>query len=123
MTEIDRDEERENRIAMEVIVDAYDPEEQAMGWYYYLDDNITFPFTAHCVKEKSISPLKKDEDVTVTGMASEDDCLHEMFVQIEWQGRSLGVPLTQLEPIDVDEASEEAIADWHYWVNSGHQFF
>lgn len=26
--------EREERIAMEIIVDAYSPEEQAMGWYY-----------------------------------------------------------------------------------------
>jgi hypothetical protein len=29
-----RDEEREQRITMEIIVDAYTPEEQAMGWYY-----------------------------------------------------------------------------------------
>jgi hypothetical protein len=29
-----RDEEREQRITMEIIVDAYGPEEQAMGWYY-----------------------------------------------------------------------------------------
>ena len=26
------------------IVDANGPEEQAMGWYYYLDDRIRFPF-------------------------------------------------------------------------------
>ena len=31
-----QDEEREERITMEIIVDAYDAEEQAMGWYYYL---------------------------------------------------------------------------------------
>jgi hypothetical protein len=30
-----RDQEREQRITMEIIVDAYGPEEQAMGWYYY----------------------------------------------------------------------------------------
>jgi len=28
-----RDEERENRITMDIIVDAYGPEEHAMGWY------------------------------------------------------------------------------------------
>ena len=33
-TELDL--EREERITMEIIVDAYGPEEQAMGWYYYL---------------------------------------------------------------------------------------
>jgi Calcium binding len=31
-----RDEERERRISMEIVVDAYGPEEQAMGWYYSL---------------------------------------------------------------------------------------
>lgn len=29
-----RDEQREERIGMEIIVDAYGAEEQAMGWYY-----------------------------------------------------------------------------------------
>jgi hypothetical protein len=31
-----RDAEREERITMEVVVDAYGPEERALGWYYYL---------------------------------------------------------------------------------------
>lgn len=33
-------EEREERIMMDIIVDAYGPEEQAMGCYYYLEDTI-----------------------------------------------------------------------------------
>jgi len=37
---------REDRIHMEIIVDAYGPEEQAMGWYYYLEDKLDFPFRA-----------------------------------------------------------------------------
>jgi hypothetical protein len=28
---------------MEIIVDAYTPEEQAMGWYYSLEDRLTVP--------------------------------------------------------------------------------
>lgn len=40
------DEARENRIIMEVVVDAYDEEERAMGWYYYLDDKLMLPFQA-----------------------------------------------------------------------------
>ena len=30
-----KDPKRDHRITMEIIVDAYGPEEQAMGWYYY----------------------------------------------------------------------------------------
>jgi hypothetical protein len=29
-----RDEEREQRITMDIVVDAYTPDEQAMGWHY-----------------------------------------------------------------------------------------
>jgi hypothetical protein len=122
MKEIDRDEEREDRIAMEVIVDANGPDEQVMGWYYYLAETITFPFSAQCVKEKRTSPLKIGKPVTVLDMAAEDDGMRDMLVEIEWQGASLCVPLAQLEPVGVDDASSEAIADWHYWVNRGYQF-
>jgi hypothetical protein len=30
------DKKRERRIDMEVVVDAYDEVERAMGWYYYI---------------------------------------------------------------------------------------
>jgi hypothetical protein len=37
MAKARRNDDRENRICEEIIVDAYGPEEQAMGWYYYLE--------------------------------------------------------------------------------------
>ena len=52
MARVTRDEEREERIMMEVVVDAYGPEERAMGWYYYLQDTMQFPFTATCTLEE-----------------------------------------------------------------------
>ncbi len=121
MVQVKRDEEREHRIAMEIIVDTYGPVEQALGWYCYLEDKIAFPFRARCIEERRISPLRKGEEVVVKGMLPEDDCMHEMFVEIEWQERRFGVPLAQLEPVGVDEETEEAIADWHYWVGRGYK--
>ena len=79
MEKVTEDKEREERITMEAIVDCYDSQEQAMGWYYYLDDKIHFPFQAQCTKERSTSPLNTGETVAVTGMADTDDCLCEMF--------------------------------------------
>jgi hypothetical protein len=38
-----RDPVREDRIHSEAIVDA-GPEEQALSWYYYLENKISFPF-------------------------------------------------------------------------------
>ena len=116
------DEEREERIVMEIIVDAYGPEEQALGWYTYLEETLTFPFVAHCVAERSISPLQVGDEVDIIGMAPDAECQHEMFVLTRWgHGRSLAVPLSQLEGITVDEQTAQALGDWQYWVGSGHE--
>lgn len=64
-----KDEAREDRIAMEVVVDAYGEEERAMGWYYYLDDKLNFPFLARCVTKRVISPLRVGDEVEVLQMA------------------------------------------------------
>jgi hypothetical protein len=122
MDRVQKDETREHRISMEAIVDAYGPEEQAIGWYYYLEDRIQFPFEARCIQTRRISPLKEGELVNVICMAPEDECMREMFVEIQWQSRTFGVPLAQLQPLDVDEATEESVEDWHYWVGRGYEF-
>ncbi|MEB3294993.1 MAG: calcium-binding protein [Synechococcales bacterium] len=121
-TRTKKDEAREERIVMEAIVDAYGAEEQAMGWYYYLDDRITFPFEAQCIAERRTSMLQLNDKITVLSMADEDECLHEMQVLIHYQKRDLVIPLAQIEGIDVDEDTEEAIGDWHYWVAQGYEF-
>ena len=109
---------------MEIVVDAYDSEERAMGWYYYLDDTLQFPFTAHCTSERSLSPLQKGDEVEVLGMADADECQHEMFVMIRHERKQgLAVPLAQLKPIsDADEATRQAVEDWLYWVKMGYEF-
>jgi hypothetical protein len=66
-----KDPIREDRIHNEAIVDAYGPEEQALGWYYYLENKIRFPFQAKCVAAKVISPLLKGETVEVRRLAPE----------------------------------------------------
>ncbi len=92
MAKSKRDPVREARIQDEAIVDAYGPEEQAMGWYYYLKDKIRFPFQAKCIAVKAVSPLLKGEKVEVRGMAPEEACASDMLVLIKWQGRTLAVP-------------------------------
>jgi hypothetical protein len=114
-----RDPIREDRIENEAIVDAT-PEEQAMGWYYYLESKIRFPFAAKCIATDVVSPLRKGETVEVIRMAPENNCEHDMFVQVRLQGRKMAVPLSQLAAIYPDESIEEAIGDWHYWVALGY---
>ena len=113
--------EREQRIENEIIVDAHDPEEQAMGWYYYLEDKLLFPLTATAIVERETSPLQKGDRVKVLGMASEDTCRHEMFVKLRWEKHGLAVPLSQLKPsAKADKDTKEAIGDWHYWIDQGY---
>ena len=115
--------ERENRIAERIIVDAHGSEEQAMGWYYYLQDTLYFPFIATCIAERAISPLRKGDEVEIVSMAPEEECQHEMFVWTRWERRTLAIPLSQLQPIaEADEDTTEAIEDWHYWVDQGYMF-
>jgi hypothetical protein len=62
-----RDPIREDRIQNEAVVDAYGPEEQAMSWYYYLENKMRFPFRARCIASKVVSPLRKGQAVAVNG--------------------------------------------------------
>jgi hypothetical protein len=117
-----RDPIREDRIENEAIVDAYGSEEKAMSWYYYLKSKLTFPFHARCVGSKATSPLRKGETVEVRRLAKEQVCENDMLVQIQWRGRKMAVPLSQLAAIDPDESTAEAIGDWHYWVAQGYLF-
>ena len=119
----ERDEAREERISMEIVVDAYDEEEQAMGWYYYLEDKLNFPFLTRCIKERAISPLRVGDEVEVVGMAPEDECEREMFVETPWEHkRTLAVPLSQLKVVHGNEETRQAVEDWHYWVEMGYEF-
>ncbi len=115
----------ERRILDEIIVDAYGPQEQAMGWYCYLENTLRFPFTARCRAARAISPLNPGDRVLVSSMAPEQECEHEMFVQICWLDRPLAVPLAQLEvrgAHDVGTKTRRAIDDWHYWLDQGYEF-
>ncbi|MCT7973674.1 calcium-binding protein [Laspinema olomoucense] len=122
MPQVEKNNEHEKRIRSEIVVDAYGPEEQAISWYYYLQDKMQFPFTASCISKRRSSPLKVDTTVEVVGMAPEDDCEREMYVEITWEGDTLAVPLIQLEATDADPATQQAIADWHYWIERGYEF-
>ncbi len=118
-----RDPKREERIAMEIVVDAHDEDERAMGWYYYLQDQLQFPFPAICIAKRTTSPLQVKDEVEVIGMPDEDECMREVFVMIRWEPDDLAVPLAQLKPTRAaDEQTKEAVADWHYWVEKGYQY-
>ena len=108
---------------MEIVVDAYDAHERAMGWYCYLEGRMRFPLTAACTDRRSISPLRVKDEVEIFAMADADECSGEMLVTIRWERRGLAVPLSQLTPCpSTDDQTKQAVADWHYWVKMGYEF-
>ena len=116
------DRRREQRILEEIVVDAYTAEERAMGWYYYLQENLRFPFQARCTQTLATSPLDLGEMITVTGLAPEEHCLAQVIVKTTCAARSLGVPLAQLSPQAVDPDTQTAVDDWLYWTAQGYQY-
>lgn len=122
MTRVAKDEVREQRIDNQAVVDAYNEAERSMGWYYYLEDKLTFPFSARVTAKRTISPLTMGSEVKVVGMAPEVECEHEIFVTVSLQGKRLAVPLSQLKVIDADDGTSEGVDDWRYWVARGYQF-
>ncbi|WP_414754935.1 calcium-binding protein [Anabaena sp. CCY 9910] len=126
MASVERDENRENRIETEIIVDAEDKEERAMGWYYYLDDTLEFPFVGKWKKKSRKNPPIEEKPVEVLGMAPEDECLKDMYVEVAYlNGNEEDVytaKLSDIEVTDADDDTKEAIADWLYWLARGYKF-
>lgn len=116
------DRAREHRIEMEIVVDAYNSEERALGWYYYLEQKLGVPFRARVRKELPVSPLSLNDEVEVLGMAPDELCTADMLVWVRQPKRNLAVPLSQLMPLGNDSTINEAVADWHYWLSRGYQF-
>jgi Calcium binding len=122
MTRTKLNAEREHRIEMEVVVDAYTEEERALSWYYYLEEQLSFPFKAGVRQAMASSPLPAGEHVSVTGLAHEDLCRVGIFVRVRWGEREVVAPLAQLVPVSSDKPTPVAIADWHYWHDQGYAF-
>ena len=122
MFKLVKDKDREYRIDMEVVVDAYDSEERGMGWYYYVSDECNFPFKARCISERRKSPLSVNDKVEVLGTSPAEECEREIYVDIRRNDRKLAVPLSQIDGIDISEETKQVIEDWHYWVERGYEF-
>jgi len=116
------DPEREERIVMDIVVDAYNEDECAIGWYCYLEERLSKPFDATCIARRATSPLKVGQTVKVLGMAPDDECMSDMLVLVAYDGDELAVPLTQLLPVTKKRSVLQAVTDWHYWVARGYEF-
>lgn len=123
MKKVPENKAREKRIYNDVIVEAYESFDVVMCWLVYFENNLAFPFEAECVEKMKISPLHKGEKITALELLSEDENLGgDFFIRIEWMGRKMGVPLSQLKPLKVSKETKQAVEDWQYWKARGYMF-
>ncbi|MDZ7958816.1 MAG: calcium-binding protein [Aulosira sp. DedQUE10] len=126
MPSVELDQTREHRIQTEIVADAEDKEDRAMGWYDYLDDSLNFPFNAKWTKKARKTGKSEEKQVEVLGMAPDDECSKDMFVEVVYPGGDdediFSARLSEIEAIDADEDTQEALADWQYWLARGYKF-
>ncbi len=86
-----------------------------------MEEKLRSPFLTRYVQERAISPLRIGDEVQFVGMAPEVECGREMFAEMPWEHkRTLAVPLAQLEVIDADEETRQAVEDGNDWVETGY---
>ena len=114
--------QHEQRISMQIVVDAYSEEECAMAWYCHLEGSLSFPFAARVRLAMDASPLRSGERVTVLRLAHDQLCRASIFVQTLHNQRETVVPLAKHVPVRTDHDTRLAVADWHYWHDHGYSF-
>ena len=104
------DAAREHRFSYEVFVDAYTEEEQALCWYYYLEGKLNFPFRAYWGKQV----------FDVVGMSGEEDVDADVELGVCYRDGDpddiFPVLAAELDPIESDAQTVEALADLQYWI-------
>jgi len=104
----------------EIIVDCYDEYEVTMGWFYYFQDNMSFPFKAKISAETGIDNLKIGDTVNVVELMNSSDEMISIYdfkatVGIEYGEHIYDVSLEQIKGIDCNQKTDEVIEVWHYW--------
>lgn len=113
--------EREERIQNEIIVDAYDNDEVASSWYYYLDEMLHFPFTAMVHTHRSGNTSYASQ-VEIKEMAEMSRCGYgQMWVRgaLSLQKNTpLHFFLSDITSVEEDEERVMALEDWNYWCRN-----
>jgi hypothetical protein len=122
MATIGKDGVREFRIANKILAAAQEGEEAALAWYYHLEEIFRAPFTARLRAPQSGAPLNEGDTLTVLELADVAACREQIMITADYNGQPFTIPLAHLDPLDADEETTEAVADWHYWLARGYEF-
>ncbi|MBL7817499.1 MAG: hypothetical protein JNL70_21010 [Saprospiraceae bacterium] len=115
----DHNKEREHRIHYEIIVDAYDEYEEAMGWYYYFADNLEFPMEAKAqLRLRGGKTEEKTVKIVEVDPKSEDSLTLRLGITEGKSDRVQYISPEDIVSINTTEENLEILNDWLYW--NGH---
>ncbi len=110
-------EEIQQKIDYEIIVDCHDEIEVSMGWYYFMEEAIKFPFRAVAGIKKRDGSIEKKE-VTITGLASDEEGFmnNDFDLEMEQSGYIANIAFSKLNSIKASSVTLEAFKIWNYWI-------
>ena len=108
----------EEKIRSEIIADCNDDYDMKMAWFYYLQDDMEFPFIAS-VKLKNVKKKELLKEINVIGLSMGDSDIEKVFdmkVEAEFEGYIIEFPIAKLQEAKASESTIEIIEIWKYWV-------
>lgn len=98
-------------------MDCYDEIEVSMGWYYFMEETLEFPF-------KATVPLKKRDgstemkEVKITGLASDEEGFtgKDFNFQMENGEYLQTIAYSKLSNVKASPETLEAFKIWNYWL-------
>lgn len=110
-----------DKIENEIIVDCYDDQEVSMGWYYFFQDELEFPFKAE-VSLKTRNEGKKLIEIDILKMVDEEQNYESSRLLFEVSLKEteliLEIGADKLKNIQGNRSTKEAFEIWNFW-NSG----
>ena len=114
-----------SQIEYKVIVDCYDDEEVSNAWDCYMGERLCESFPAKIIGGNHEIPV--GEIVTVkdnlhqfdeigTIMWKRDYASTIDYVEVQWNDKEFDIDINDLEPLDKNVDTIEAIKYWNYWI-------
>jgi len=110
-------EEIQYKIDYEIIVDSHDEYEMSMGWYYFMEESITFPFKATAQLKKRDGSIEKKE-VIIVGLSSDEESFmsNDFELEMETEQHINKISFSKLSNIKASAETLEAFTIWNYWI-------
>ena len=109
-------EEMQYIIDYEILVDCYDATEMSMGWYYYWQENLKFPFKVMALFINRDGSTEKNE-VKITGLDSDEEKFLDMDFDLEEENSGYLYPIasSKLSNIKAPCQTMEVLKIWDFW--------